>query len=320
MAQSASYDFTLTRDNLIDLALSYVSARGTGETPSADQVTDASRLFNMIVKLRAADGMPAWALKRGYILPFSGASSLNTDSHVVTVYDATKVTSTAASGAADIIVDSNTGMATSDQIGVELDGGTMQWTTINAIAGSTITLTSTLTGGTASGARVYTYTASSDRVQKPIRIIMADVLHQADQTSHEIDVVSRDEYYDLGARTSKGTPNQMYYTIHPSSDTALNTNGQIFVYPRFNDGDYVIEFTYQRPFADFDVAGDNPDFPQAFYLPLMLELASLLGPMFGVPPEERKSIFTESRYYWDLAWQTVSEEGSYRIIPEIPDA
>lgn len=316
MAQSNSYDFSVTRDNLITDALLHVSALGEGETPSANLVTEAARLLNMIVKLRATEGMPAWALKRGYILPFSGESSINTDSHVVTAYDATALTADAASAAATIEVVSNTGMATSDQIGIELSGGTIQWTTVNAIANSTITLTSTLTGAASDGGRVYTYTASSNRVQKPIRIITANVLHQADQVSHEIDVVSKDEYYDLGDRTSPGVPNQMYYTIHPSVDTALNTNGQIFVFPRFSDGDYVIEFTYQRPFADFDAAGDNPDFPQTFYLPLMLELAALLGPRSGVPPEERKALFAEAKMYREEALASIFEEGSYKIIPE----
>ena len=140
MAQSGSYDATVTRDNLIADAHLYIGAIGEGESPSANQVTEAARLLNMIVKLRAADGMPAWALRRGYILPFTGASSINTDSHVVTAYDTTTLSANAAAAATALTVTSITGFSASDQLGIELDDGSVDWTTVSgAPSGTTIT-------------------------------------------------------------------------------------------------------------------------------------------------------------------------------------
>ena len=317
MASSGSYDFLVTRDNLINLAHQHIGAIGEGETASTNQVTEAALLLNMIVKLRAAQGMPVWALKRGFILPFTGESSINTDSHVVTAYDTTTLSANSAASDTTLTVTSITGFSASDQIGVELDNGNVDWTTINgAPSGTTITITTGVTTAASSGNRVYGYTASSQRVQKPIRIVSANMLVVADSISWPIDVISRNEYYSLGGRTSEGTPNSLFYDVRPSSDTALNTNGIIFVWPRFPNGDNIIEFDYQRPFMDFDVSTDNPDFPQAFYLPLMLELAALLGPKSGVQPDERRALHQEAKMYLDQALDTVYEEGSLYLGPD----
>ena len=317
MASSGSYDFTVTRDNLIESALRRVGKLGEGESASSNQLTEGSRLLNMIVKFRATDGMPAWALRRGYILPFSGSSSINTNSHVVNTYVTTTLTADSAATDTTLTVTSITGFDNADQIGIELDDGSIDWTTINgAPSGTTITITTGVTSAASSGNRIYAYTASADRIQKPLRIIVANSLQVTDSFRNSMDVLAMDDYYDLGNPTAEGVPNSLYYTIEPSSLTALETNGQIFVYPRFSNGDHIIEFTYHRPFQDFDAAGDEPDFPQAFYLPLMLELAAHMGPEAGVPPQERAALLKEALTYWELALATVQEEGSYRIVPD----
>ena len=318
MAQSGSFDFTVTRDQIIDLAHQYVGAVGEGLAASASQVTEASLLLNMIVKLRAADGMPLWALRRGYILPVTGVSVINTDSHIVTAYDTTTLSAAAASGATSLTVTSITGFTNGDQIGIELTNGDMDWTTINGVpSGTTIVITTALTSAAASGKRIYGYTASSQRIQKPLRILNANILQVSDDISWEIAILSKQDYFNLGNRTSEGTPTGIHYSLEPSSLTALETNGQIFVYPRFPDGTRIIEFTYHRPFQDWEAATENPDFPQAFHLPLMLELAAIIGPKFGLPMEERMSLFREAKMYREEALETVVEEGSVKLQPDV---
>jgi hypothetical protein len=322
VATSNSFNFALTRDDIILAALQQIGIVGEGETPSTSQTTETALMLNMIVKLRAADGMPQWSLKRGILLPVTSVSSVNTTSHVVTTYRTTTTSAASASGASTITVTAVTGILNGDQIGVEITGG-VQWTTVSgAPAGSVVTLAATLTAAVASGARVYAYTASSDRIQRPLRLVEANLLYVPDNTSHDIDIVSRQEYFALGTRTSASIPNQIFYDASLGSATADPTStttwyGTIYLYPRFNDGKYAVEFTYHRPFADFDVLGDHPDFPQEFYLPLTLELAAVMGARYGVPIEVRRSLMAEAKSYREEALSTVYPEGSLRIEPNI---
>ena len=317
MASSGSYNLAITRDDIINTALQLAGIIGEGETGTSSQLSESALLLNMIVKLREADGMPLWALKRGYILPFSGVSSINTDSHVVTAYDTTTLSAASAASDTTLTVTSITGFSASDEIGIELDDGSIDWTTINgAPSGTTITITTGVTSAAASGNRVYGYTASSERVQKPLRIIQANTLDLTSNISNEIKCNSSlTDYYNLSARTTEGLTNQIYYTPLPSSDTALETNGQIFIYPRFIDGTTIIEFSYHRPFMDFDSSTDNPDFPQAFYLPLTLELTTFVGIKGGVTIEERREMRKEAQYYLEQALSTVAPEGSLYLQP-----
>lgn len=323
MASSNSYNFTVTRDQLITDALLHIGGIGEGETPSANAVTEAARLLNMIVKLRAADGMPLWALKRGVILPVTDVSFVTTVSHIVQADSYVTTTLSADEAAAQTVlsVTSSTGMTASDQVGIELDDGTVDWTTIVSVDSSTqITITTAITSAAASGNRVYAYTASSDRIGRPLRILEANILTVADSIGWEIDIEDRQDYYRLSDRTADGTPNLIYYDAGLGSATADPTSsttwyGTFYIHPRFENGDYVIEFTYHRPFQDFDASTDNPDFPQEFYLPIMLELAALMGPKYGAPPDERRALFQEAKMYRDEALSTVTPEGSFSIVP-----
>jgi hypothetical protein len=318
MASSGSYNFSIDRDDIINTALQLAGIIGEGETGTTSQLSESALILNMIVKLREADGMPLWALKRGFILPFTGTSSINTNSHVVTTYDTTTLSAASAATDTTLTVTAITGFSDGDTIGIELDDGSMDWTTVNGSpSGTTITITTGVTSAAASGNRVYGYTASSERVQKPLRVLQADVLDVASGVSHAIDCdLSLTDYFNLSDRTAEGEVNQIYYTTAPSSDTALETNGTFYVWPRFADGDSVIEFTYHRPFMDFDSASDEPDFPQAFYLPLTLELATFLGIKGGVTIEERREMRKEAQYYLEQALFTVTPEGSLFLRPE----
>ena len=313
MATSGSYDFSVNRNELIELAHQHIGAIGEGESCTTAQITEASKLLNMLVKLRAADGMPLWSLKRGTILPFTGESSIATNSHVVSSYVSTTLSAAEAALQTVLSVTSSTGMTAGDQVGIELDSGDVQWTTIVTVDSSIqITITTALTGAASSGSRVYTYTASTGRIARPLRILEANTLDVANNTSSEMEIEVRSDYFARSNRTSEGTPQFVYY------DPALD-NGNIYLWPRFEDGDTVVEFTYHRPFQDFDNSTDTPDFPDAFFLPLMLELAALLGPKFNVSIEERARLFNEAKTYRDEALTTTYPEGSLLVLPDMEE-
>lgn len=322
MASSNSYNFTVTRDQIITDALLHIGVIGEGETPSANAVTEAARMLNMLLKLRVADGMLAWAVKRAVLLPVTGVSSVQSNSHVVEFgsYVETAIDVAEGLGETVVSVDSATGISASDQIGVEQDDGTMHWTTVNgAPAGNNITLTAALTAAAGEGNKVYAYTAASDRIPRPLRIVEANILETTDDSRREIFIEDRRDHWTLSNLAEESIPLHLYYEPTLGDNTADPTTGWygiLHFFPRFFGGDNVVEFSYVRPIQDFDAATDNPNFPQEFYLPIVLELAALLAPRYGVDPTERARLFSEAKAYLEEALTTVYPEGSWTLQPE----
>lgn len=324
MASSNSYNFVMTRDQLITDAMLHIGLIGEGVTPTANSVTEAARILNMIVKLRAADGMPLWSIKRATILPVTGVNTITNISHIVQAGSYVSTTLSAAEAASQTVlsVTLSTGMTAGDQVGIELDDDTMHWTTIVSVDSSTqITITTALASAAASGNYVHTYTASADRIPRPLRILNANIFEVTGSTRWDIDIEDHMDFYNLPSPTTASEPQFLYYeptlgdaTADPTSATTWY--GKFHIYPRFSGGRSLIEFSYQRPFQDFDAASDNPDFPQEFYLPLLLELSALLGPRAGLSSEERKALFQEAKMYRDEALATIAPEGSYQLQPE----
>lgn len=319
MATSGSYNFTTTRDTLITDALLEIGVLRDGQSPSTDQVTAVSRVLNMLVKTRSNDNVFRWTYKRGFILPFSDSPSIDTNSHVVTFYDTAQVDTDASSGASTLVIDDAGTMAISDQLGIELDDGSIQWTTITNIASTTLTLTDVLDDDVGEGNRVYAYTASSDRVQRPLEITQANSLEVSSGASVDIDLLNRNDYYQLQNRDQEGDPIKLFYderlgTIDTTDPTASTWAGRLFIWPPFQNGNKIIEFSYRRPIQDFDASTDNPDLPQEYYLPVVKELAALICGRYGVPSDVRKQLHAEAKLYWDMS---ESVEETVKIEPKV---
>lgn len=75
MSTSGTYDYTITRDQLIYGALRLAGVIAQGETPSASQVSDAATTLNMLVKAWMADGMPLWAIRTVTITPVANQNT-----------------------------------------------------------------------------------------------------------------------------------------------------------------------------------------------------------------------------------------------------
>ncbi len=75
MATSNSTNFSMSRDDIIKRALRMLGVLAQGETPTADQVTEAAVALNGLVKAWQADGMPLWALKQTTITLLDGINT-----------------------------------------------------------------------------------------------------------------------------------------------------------------------------------------------------------------------------------------------------
>lgn len=75
MATSNSTNFSVSRDDIIKRALRIIGVTSQGETPTTDQINEASLALNGLVKAWQADGMPLWAIKEYSITLTSGVNS-----------------------------------------------------------------------------------------------------------------------------------------------------------------------------------------------------------------------------------------------------
>ena len=84
-----------------------------------------------------------------------------------------------------------------------------------------------------------------------------------------------EEYESLPSKTSDSDPSRYYYEFQL-------TNGMMYLDVEPNDVTKVIRIVFLSAIEDFDASSDTPDYPQVWYMPLMLQLGKILAPVFGV--------------------------------------
>ena len=147
---------------------------------------------------------------------------------------------------------------------------------------------------------------------KPLKIIQAYNHNTSTNVDIPIRIITRDEYNRLGNKTSSGNPIQITYDVQstygdlslfPVPDSTSVTNNQIKIF-------------YQRPFEDFDVSTDEPDFPQEWFEAIVWGLAYRLAAEYQMPILHRNILKTDAKEFLDLALSFGTEEGSLFIQPD----
>lgn len=295
MATSGTTTFSRNRDQLIAAALRKISAFESGETPDDQSVQDASAALNTMVKHWQATGIHIWRTTEAILFPQLGQvrytlGSTSTD-HATETYVETALTSAAALGASTIVLDSVTGVATTYNIGVQLDDGTIQWTTVNgAPSGHTVTLAAVLTDSAALGNRVLVYQTNLIR---PLKILDARRYNFDSAIDVPLSESDRIEYQEMPNKTSTGAVNSFYYDRRGGA----NANGLVYLWPSPATVDEAIKMTVARPIQDFTAAGDDADLPQEWIRAIEWGLADELADEYDVPEPKRTRIERRAAQY-----------------------
>lgn len=282
MATSGSVDYIATRNDLIEAAYRKIGVASRGETLSAGLTADAAEALEMLVKSWQAQGIHLWTYGDATLFLVAGQAQYALGSggdHASESYVETTLDADEASGQTVLTVASISDLAASDNIGIELDDGTLQWTTISgAPIGTSVTIATALTGAASTGNTVYAYTTG---INRPLRLQTV----RSDVADNEIPMtrMARDTYFNQPNKTTTGIPTQFYY------DPQL-TLGQIYLWPAPQSVDYVVHFSYERSIEDFDAASNNPYFPVEWTRALVWNLASELAPEHGLSLERQAYI------------------------------
>lgn len=281
------------------------------QTARASDHEYAVDIFQAMLKLWQAEGIQLWNRKQATLFPayetYQYAIS-NTGTNCANSYVNTTISSDEASGQTALSVTSSTGMSVSDNVGIELDDGTRQWTTISSVDSSTqITVAASLTGAASSGNTVVAYT--NKIADRPLRILdMRTVDLNNNKNSIPMQIIGYDEFFNIPVKTTDGRPFNFYY------DKQLGS-GQLYVFPQPDDVDILLEFTYHEAIEDVDSASDDLDFPTEWTLPLIYCLSAELALAYG-KFQELQFLEGKAREYKDIVKNFDSDEAPLFILPE----
>lgn len=312
MARSGSYNFALDRDTIIKRAMQLVNIININQTARGSDQEYAVDIFQSMIKLWQAEGIQLWNRKQATLFTSyqdEQYSISHTGDHCANSYVNTTILSDEASGQTVLSVTSSTGMTAADNIGVELDDGTRQWTTIVSVDSATqVTVTDALTDVASSGNTVVAYT---DKIaDRPLRILDARTVDlNNNKTSIPIDLIGYDQYFNVPVKTTDGRPVNGYY------DKLLDA-GVLYLYPRPNEVDVLVEFTYHEAIEDVDSSTNSMDFPTEWTLPLIYGLGAELCIAFG-KFEEFKTIKPLADEYKKIVREFDNDEEPFYLLPDM---
>lgn len=141
----------------------------------------------------------------------------------------------------------------------------------------------------------------------PIRVL--DCFKRDSQGNDvSIEITSRYDYDTLGQKSNQSVVNQIWYNPQLG-------NGIVTVYnPPSQVGD-VLHIIIQRQIQDFNLATDNPDFPQEAYRMLVWILADEIALEYQCPADVRKEINAKATIYKEKFFDFEQEQASIYFTP-----
>lgn len=301
--------YNKTAGDLINDALRTANITGTDMPVEESDFANGFTCLNDVLFAMQAEQIHIWTETEAF-LPMTANTQVYTlgvsGDHCFTDYKYTTVSVIALSGATTIDVGSTAGMTAGDNIGIELDDGTRQWTTIDTVTDSdTLVLDAALTDDVSVGATIYTYTTGIDQ---PVRILSARYADSATTDEMPSSQISRDEYFNQPSKSTTGAMNSWYYSRQLSA-------GKFYVWPVAANVRNLIRFTFIKPQYIPEDQSENILIPPEWYLPLKLKVAAELGLIYRVDPEVQVMLEQKAQIYMDKALGIDSEFSSFSFHP-----
>ncbi len=287
MTTSGSSAYNPTRDDMIRRSLRILGAIQSGETPGAQEISDASDALNAWVKEQETSGLHLWAETEGiaFMQPSQynyglGGGALDNIT-LVTGLASTTLSVAAATAATTISLTSLVGLSQNFFIGIMLSTNQLFWTTVSApVTTNPITIAVALPSAVNAGALVYAYATP---IQRPLQIINGRRFQLNSQIETPMIRRSRLDYREQPDKTNTGVITEYFY------DPQLVT-GQLWFWPNPVDSTNALKFTWMRTLQDFLVANNTADFPQEWVNAIVWCLAADLIPEYDVAPARQEFI------------------------------
>lgn len=332
--------FSYTRDQIIRRALRQVGAIAAGETPGAQEVSDASDALNAMVAQWQATGLHIWKEKEATLFLQPGiynyglgdpngmgdySSDYSSDYNIGSIgignvcptnsYRVLTVGSGGvAAGAQAIPVTTAGGIVVGDNFGVMMSNNQLFWSIVTSVvvtlSGIVVNINQILPNSVNGGASAYDYSqlsssiTSSCSIYRPLRILNVRRMLLSSLIETMVTPMARLDYRNMPNKSNTGVVTQWYY------DPQLVT-GQFWAWPNPVDSLSVLNFTYMEPIYDFGSAADGPDFPQEWINALVWNLAEEIKLEYDVGGERAARIEAKAAQTLDLVSGFDREPESY---------
>ena len=279
MATSGSYDFTVTRDNIIKATLTKLKVIDHDGTPTTAQVNSLSVVLNAMVKAWRSDGVFLWSLEETVQALTASTIVVGTDGND---YECIKAHTSAAAN--------------------------------KPITGANYLDYWKATGDTGDGVAWVTATAYVCIAENSLAAEIIGIDRAFYRSSEYVDTplrpITREEYMAIGNKTTKATPTMVWFSRELGQS-------KMVLSPIPPDGATGrVHYDAIKKSQDFDAAGDNPDFTEEWFEALYLGLADKVSLSFNLPRGERMDLKNEAMMAKNLAMMGDNENTSLQISPE----
>lgn len=128
--------------------------------------------------------------------------------------------------------------------------------------------------------------------------------------------LTRQEYDITTPKEVAGIPNAFYYDAQVGATSTTVGAGTIYFWPVVNEAGYEVYVTVERQIQDITSSTQQFDLPQEWFLPLKWQLASEIGPEYGVTERQQQRIDQKAEYYLkEVGDFAVAEEPSVFFTP-----
>lgn len=302
--------FQQTCAELIQYAAGLIQVGIDGEPLAPEYYQRALQAVNLAVLEMQAKGLHLSSYKVGYLfLQPNQYKYVIEDENATNEYFSRQLSDDEATGQTVLSISDTDDLQTDDTIGITLDDGSIQWTTVDSIdtINSTVTVADALTGDAGEDNYIFNYRTALKQISRIHQIWRRDNY----VNDVPISMIGQQEYDVLPFKTtSPGLPSQAYY--HRSIP-----KGTLYLWTIPVNSTYIIGFWYEQKLGQMKNATEVMDLDQ-FYYPAFAYLVALrLCDVFAASTEMKMSI---QQTYEELLADalTYDDEGlSIKISPNI---
>jgi hypothetical protein len=299
--------YNRTAGNVIRDALRYADIAGIETTVQAADFARGQDALNNVLAMLQSKQIALWSETEAVcpLNPSQQSYIVGTD-HIFTDYVYTQMRVAAVSGATTLEVDSTVGMTAGDFIGIQLDSGVRQWTTIDTVTDSdTLTIVDSLDDDVAIDNTIYTYTT---KIDQPVRVTDSRYSDSESGSDLPIWLVSRQEYFAIPDKTSSGAVNQVYYSRQLS-------NSPVYVWPTASTCNNVLKFTFIKPQYIPEDQSENVLIPVEWYNALTFLTAADLGVLYAIDSNRQVVLEQKAQSYLQDAIASNTDHTSIQFQP-----